>query len=215
MSGTSGAERRFNRGVRFVHERRGRRECLFDQRHWSDDGGLADDARLDARELQHPFDGLTQAAGLGTDGGAVLLDPGRVLDDAMRQIVRRRSNHRNGRAQLVRHARDELELLPREPLRAARRNHNQANADAHQDENPEAQRQVASSGLSRPRLRAIPRDVQRAGANAIHRPPPAADRPRMWSGARTHRRTHCALESRPSGFCTVRIVVDAWRSSGN
>ena len=146
--GNAGAERCFDRGVRFVHERCGRRKCLFDQRHWSDDGGLPHHARLDSRELQHPFDGLTQAARLGTDGGAVLLDPRRVLDDTVRQIVRRRSNHRNGGAQFVRYARDELELLPREPLCAPRRNHNQTDADAHQDENPEAQRQVAPSRLT-------------------------------------------------------------------
>ena len=52
---------------------------------------------------------------------AVLADPRLVVDDAVGEVVGGRSDHGERRAQLVRHGRDELELLAREILRAPRR----------------------------------------------------------------------------------------------
>ena len=177
--------------------------------------GCRHDPRLDSRELQHTFDGLTQAASFGADGCAVLLDPGRVLDDSMRQIVGRRSNHGNGSAQLVRHARDEFELLPREPLRAPRRNDDQANAIRPSGRECRSSAQGSAVAPGRPRLRANP---ARCPTSRRQRDPSPA--PGGRSAADVFRRPNTPtntlrLESRPSGFCTVRIVVEAWRISGN
>ena len=105
-------------------------------------------------QLQHALDGFGQPPRFGLNGRAVLLDARRLVDDAVGEVAGRGADDRDRRAQLVRDGRDELELLPRQPIGAARRHDDQADRRAEQRQNARAQtklrvRAAADGGLER------------------------------------------------------------------
>ena len=76
---------------------------------------------LDPGELEDLLDHLGQPAAFAADQLAVLADLRIVVHHAVGEVVGGGADHRERRAQLVRHGGDELHLLPRQVLRAPRR----------------------------------------------------------------------------------------------
>ena len=107
-----------------------------------------------ARVLEHLLDHVGEAPSLGLDQIAVPPRLVALVDDTGGQILRRRSNHRQRRAQLVRDGGHEVHLLRRQFFGAARVEQDETGAGRQHAENAEAQPQVAMPDAVRPRHRA-------------------------------------------------------------
>ena len=81
-------------------------------------------------ELEDLLDHLGQPAPFTADELAVLPHLRIVVDDPVGEVVGGRPDHGERRPQLVRYRRDELHLLPRQVLRAARADDQEPDADA-------------------------------------------------------------------------------------
>src|SRR5688572_21494141 len=100
-------------------------------------------SRSRAGEFQNLFDHSGQPAAFVAYQSAVAFDLIAVIDHAVSQIFRRRTNYSQRRAQFMRNPGDEFHLLRREPLGAAARKHYEADAHSQQQQNAETDREVA------------------------------------------------------------------------
>src|SRR5262245_60213847 len=101
--------------------------------------------RLRAGEFQDLLDHPGQPAPFVANQSAVAFDLIAAVDHAVRQVFRRRTNHGQRRAQFVRDSGDEFHLLRREPLGAATGQHYKADARAQQQQNAEADCEIATA----------------------------------------------------------------------
>ena len=131
-------------------------------------------AALEAGELHDLLDHLRQPAALAGDHVAVALHLLRVGDDAVGEVLGGRADHGERRAQLVRHAGDELHLLRGEAPGAAGRDQHQPHARAEQQQHAEADEQVAQRARATRRCRASRRGAARAPSSAARRRVPRA-----------------------------------------
>ena len=110
---------------------------------------------LDAGELENLLDHLGQPPPFAAHQLAVLADLRVVVHHAVGEVVGGRADDGQRRPQLVRDGRDELHLLARQLLRAARGEDEKADADAEDAEDAGADEQVAAA---RPRSTAASSD---------------------------------------------------------
>jgi hypothetical protein len=85
---------------------------------------------------QHTLNRLRQTTRFALNGLAVLLHARRLVHHTIGEVACGRTNHRHGRAQLVRHGSDEFDLLPRQSIGAACRDDDEADGCTKQCENP-------------------------------------------------------------------------------
>src|SRR5688572_289352 len=104
-------------------------------------------SRSRAGEFQNLFDHSGQPAAFVAYQSAVAFDLIAVIDHAVSQIFRRRTNYSQRRAQFMRNPGDEFHLLRREPLGAAARKHYEADAHSQQQQNAETDREVAAASV--------------------------------------------------------------------
>ena len=97
----------------------------------------------DAGEREHVLDHLAQAPALVADDASVHAHLLEALHDAVRQVLGRRLDDRDRRAQLVRHRGHELHLPLAEALRAHGREDHEQHGRDQQQQDPEGDRQVA------------------------------------------------------------------------
>src|SRR6185437_15663728 len=98
---------------------------------------------LQPRVLERLLDQLGETPPFTANELAVLADARLVADDAVGEVIRGGANDGERRAQLVRHGGDELELLPREIVRAPRRGDEKSHADRQQSEHAGADEKIA------------------------------------------------------------------------
>src|SRR5262245_35386209 len=123
-------------------------------------------SRLRAGEFQNLLDHSGQPAPFVADQSTVAFYLIAAVDHAVGQVFRRRTDHRQRRAQFVRDSGDEFHLLRREPLGAATGQHYKADARAQQQQNAEVDREVATA-------RGRHGGFERTGAMFDDQPPPA------------------------------------------
>ena len=113
---------------------------------------------LDPREVEHARDHFGKAPAFALDHRSVATDLTILRDDAVREVLTRRPDRRQGRVELVRHCRDEVDLLARQALRPPGGDDQHGDAAGEHREDTEADGEVAP-----PR----PRDGGVQGASAM------------------------------------------------
>ena len=184
----------FHRRLRFFNRVRRRGERVANERRHRHRCAMADaPAGFDTGVEQHALDGIAKPARFGLDAGPVLLDARRIGDEAVGEVLRRRPDDRDRRAQLVRDGRDELHLLPHETRGAIRGAREHCDAREHEQQDAEAEDQVAhprgfDGRLERPG--AVPRD---------QRPPRlVVERQRLAAGVRRGPPRHADEQAAPA-----------------
>src|SRR5262245_10250431 len=104
-------------------------------------------SRLRARELQNPLDHSGQPAPFITNQAAIAFDLRAVVNYTVGQVLRRRTDYCERRAQFMRYSGDELHLLCCEALGTAAGQDDEADARAQQQKNTEADREVAAARI--------------------------------------------------------------------